>query len=181
MLDFPRLQIAVALAIVLAACLLLMNRGRWRTMLIAGLALALVAQLARIVPYTRLVAPEVMNADACDEAARIRLFVANVEYANRDSRDLLAMVAAIDPDVVLLTEPGAWWQAQLAPLARERAYTVLQPQEDTWGMLLYSGGKRCGRSDGRRPWPAEPKRYARKPGRPADETTTTWKWRSALG
>ena len=137
-LDFPRLQMAVALAVMLAACLVLVNRGRWRTMLTAGLAFALVAQLARIVPYTRLVAPEVANADSRGEATRIRLFIANVEYANRDSRNLLAMVATIDPDVVLLTEPGAWWQAQLAPLARERPYTVLQPQEDTWGMLLYS-------------------------------------------
>lgn len=129
---------AIALAMVLAACLVLLNRGRWRTLLLAGLAFALIAQLARIVPYTRVVAPEVANADSCGEAGRVRLFIANVEYANRNSRDLLAMIAAIDPDVVLLTEPGAWWQAQLAPLARERPYTVLQPQEDTWGMLLYS-------------------------------------------
>ncbi|MBA3639209.1 MAG: endonuclease/exonuclease/phosphatase family protein [Acidobacteria bacterium] len=69
-LDFPRLQIAVTLAVVLAACVVLVSRGRWRTMLVAGLAFALVAQLE--------------------------------------------------------------------PLARERPYTVLQPQEDTWGMLLYS-------------------------------------------
>lgn len=137
-LDFPRLQIAVALAVVLAASLLLIHRGRWRTTLIAGLALALVAQLARIIPYTKLVDPEVANADSCGEGARIRLFIANVKYANRDSRDLLAMLTALDPDVVLLTEPGAWWQEQLAPLARERPYTVFQPQEDTWGMLLYS-------------------------------------------
>ena len=129
--DFPRLQIAVALAVVLAACLVLVNRGRWRTMLVAGLAFALVAQLARIVPYTGLVGPEVASADSCGEGTRIRLFIANVEYANRASRDLLAMVAALDPDVVLLTEPGAWWRSQLAPLARERPYTVLQPQEDT--------------------------------------------------
>jgi endonuclease/exonuclease/phosphatase (EEP) superfamily protein YafD len=137
-LDFPRLQMAVALAMVLAACLVLVNRGRWRTILIAGLAFALIAQLARIVPYTRMVAPEVASADSCGGATRLRLFIANVEYANRDIRALLAMVAAIDPDVVLLTEPGAWWQAQLAPIARERPYAVHQPQEDTWGMLLYS-------------------------------------------
>jgi endonuclease/exonuclease/phosphatase (EEP) superfamily protein YafD len=137
-LDFPRLQVAVALAVMLAACLILLRRGRWRSMLIAGLAFALLAQLARIAPYTRLVAPEVASADSCGEATRVRLFIANVEYGNRDSHDLLAMVAAIDPDVVLLTEPGIWWQTQLAPLARERPYTVLQPQEDTWGMLLYS-------------------------------------------
>jgi endonuclease/exonuclease/phosphatase (EEP) superfamily protein YafD len=67
-----------------------------------------------------------------------RLQMAVASATNRDSHDLLAAVAAIDPDVVLLTEPGAWWQTQLAPLARERPYTVLQPQEDTWGMLLYS-------------------------------------------
>ena len=137
-LDFPRLQIAVALAIVLAACVVLVDRGRRRTILIAGLACALVAQLVRIVPYTRLVAPEVAAADRCGETSRVRLFTANVEYANRNSRDLLAMVAAIDPDIVLLTEPGAWWQAEVASLARERPYTVLRPQEDTWGMLLYS-------------------------------------------
>jgi endonuclease/exonuclease/phosphatase (EEP) superfamily protein YafD len=137
-LDFPRLQIAVASAVMLAACLVLVHRGRWRTILIAGLAFAVVAQLARIVPYTRLVEPEVASADSCAEETRIRLFIANVEYANRDSRRLLAMVAAIDPDVLLLTEPGAWWQAQLAPLARERPYTALQPQENGWGMLLYS-------------------------------------------
>ena len=82
-LDFPRLQIAVALAIVLAACVVLVNRGRWRTILIAGLACALVAQLARILPYTRLVAREVANADSCGEASRVRLFIANVAYANR--------------------------------------------------------------------------------------------------
>lgn len=136
--DFPRVQIAVTLAVVLGACLLLVNRGRWGNVLIASIALALVAQLTRISPYTRLVAPEVASADSCGVGTRIRLFIANVEYANRDSRNLLAMVAAIDPDVVLLTEPGAWWQAQVAPLARERPYTILQPQEDTWGMLLYS-------------------------------------------
>lgn len=78
------------------------------------------------------------SADSCGKGTRIRLFIANVDYANRDSRHLLAMVAALDPDLVLLTEPGAWWQAQLAPLARERPSTVLQPQEDTWGMLVYS-------------------------------------------
>lgn len=42
-LDFPRLQIAGAL-VVLGACVALVHRGRWRTVLIAGLALALVAQ-----------------------------------------------------------------------------------------------------------------------------------------
>jgi hypothetical protein len=71
---------AVALAMVLAACFVLVNHGRWHTMLIAGLAVALIAQLARLVPYTRLVAPEVAGADSCDEGTRIRLFVANAEY-----------------------------------------------------------------------------------------------------
>jgi endonuclease/exonuclease/phosphatase (EEP) superfamily protein YafD len=114
------------------------THGRTRTVLIAGMALALMAHGARFVPYTRLVEREVATADSCPEGTRIRLLFANVEHGNRSSRGLLAMVEAIDPDVVLLTEPGAWWQAQLAPLARERPYTVLRPQEDTWGMLLYS-------------------------------------------
>lgn len=137
-LDFPRLQMAVVLAVVLAACLWLVNRGRGRTILIIGLLAALVAQGARLVPYSALVEPEVAGSDSCSDGRRIRLFLANVKYTNRDSRELLEMVARIDPDVVLLTEPGAWWQAQLAPISSKLPYTVLQPQEDTWGMLLYS-------------------------------------------
>jgi hypothetical protein len=47
-LDFPRLRIAVASAVVLAACPLLIDRGRWRTLLVAGLAFALSAQLVDV-------------------------------------------------------------------------------------------------------------------------------------
>ena len=90
-LDFPRLQIAVASGVVLAACPLLIDRGRWRTLLLAGLAFALLAQLVRVAPYTTLVEPEVASADSCGDETGIRVFIANVEYANRDSRDLLAM------------------------------------------------------------------------------------------
>ena len=137
-LDFPRVQIGMALAIMLGACVLGIDRGRWRTGLLLGIGLALAAQLIRILPYTSVVAAEVGTGQNCGGDQRIRLLIANVEYENRNSRDLITAVKALNPDVVLLTEPGAWWHAQLVPLERDLPYVVRQPQEDTWGMLLYS-------------------------------------------
>lgn len=136
MFDFPRLQIAVVLAIVIAVSLVVVERGR--AVFVASLMAALVAQMALILPYTWLVRPEVASARNCADGASLRLLIANVHYVNQKSGDLLAMVATIDPDLVLLMETGAWWQGEVASLAQDRPYTVLQPQEDTWGMLLYS-------------------------------------------
>lgn len=137
-LDFPRHQIAFGLVLMLGASILLLHRGWRQGVLFVATAIALVAQLTLIVPYTRLVEPEVAMAQVCAEGTRIRLLIANVEYSNRDSRDLIAMLASVEPDVVLLAETGAWWEAQLAPLERSLPHVVRQPQEDSWGMLLYS-------------------------------------------
>jgi endonuclease/exonuclease/phosphatase (EEP) superfamily protein YafD len=70
--------------------------------------------------------------------ARVRILIANVRYENDDSAALRELVEQASPDVVLVTEPGRWWERELAPIERGLPHVIRQPQEDTWGMLLYS-------------------------------------------
>jgi endonuclease/exonuclease/phosphatase (EEP) superfamily protein YafD len=68
----------------------------------------------------------------------LRLFTANVLMENRDSGALLDLIRAQDPDVILLTEPDDWWIEQCRPLETTHRFTELHPQDNTYGMALYS-------------------------------------------
>jgi endonuclease/exonuclease/phosphatase (EEP) superfamily protein YafD len=42
------------------------------------------------------------------------------------------------PDIILLAEPDEWWEEQLRPIRLQYPHSVLVPQTNTYGMLLYS-------------------------------------------
>lgn len=48
------------------------------------------------------------------------------------------MIRNTNPDIVLLMETDAWWDGQLAGLARAYPHIVSQPQDNTYGMHLFS-------------------------------------------
>lgn len=136
--DFPRRQIAVLLVVAVGTTAVVDVR-RWRSrLLLAAMVVALIAQVWRILPYTPLAGVEVTSRDPCAPDTRVRLLVANVEYANQDARAVIELIREVDPDIVLLFEPGAWWAFELRALEQDLPYVVGQPQEDTWGLLLYS-------------------------------------------
>lgn len=137
--DFPRAQIAVAIVVLLV----LLGVGRaWRTegglLLMAALLLSLAYQALRILPYTPLHPVELAGRAACPADDRLRYFLANVLYSNREVARLLAAVQTERPDVVLLTETSPWWEAQVAPLARDLPHQVSIPQDNGYGMMLLS-------------------------------------------
>ena len=137
--DFPRLQIAtVGLALLILAVGL---RGRLRgadRALACCIAAAVVVQMWFIYPYTSLAHEEVRAAVHPSPGNTLRLFAANVLMSNRDSAALLALIRAQDPDVILLTEPDDRWIDECRSLEATHRFTVLQPQENTYGMALYS-------------------------------------------
>jgi endonuclease/exonuclease/phosphatase (EEP) superfamily protein YafD len=63
---------------------------------------------------------------------------ANVLMSNRNAAGLRRLIEENDPDLVFTAETDAWWQQALQPLETSHPYTVLQPQDNTYGMLLYS-------------------------------------------
>jgi endonuclease/exonuclease/phosphatase (EEP) superfamily protein YafD len=89
-------------------------------------------------PYTVLARPQVEQARSAGPDNTIALLFANVLMTNRDSQALLSIIREEEPDVILAVETDAWWQRELDVLAQRYRYTVQQPQDNTYGMLVYS-------------------------------------------
>lgn len=137
-LDFPRLQILAALAVVLAACLALQEGGLLSFALDAGLALSIGYQAYMMFPYTRLARKQVESSRFPGAASTVRLFFVNVLMSNRRSERLKAMIRAAAPDLVLAVEPDEWWRRELAYLRATHPYALEHPRGNTYGMVLYS-------------------------------------------
>ncbi len=137
--DFPRLQITVVSIIVFALTALLREDPTlWDQVFFVALALSAAYQCYRMFPYTRLASREVQDTRRRSPENTISLFVFNVLMDNRESQKLLAMIEQYDPDIVLAVETDERWKQELASLEQSHPYTVLRPQDNTYGMVLYS-------------------------------------------
>ena len=58
--------------------------------------------------------------------------------SNHNAAGLSRLIEENDPDLIFTAESDAWWQQSLQHLQTSHPYTVLQPQDNTYGMLLYS-------------------------------------------
>jgi endonuclease/exonuclease/phosphatase (EEP) superfamily protein YafD len=135
--DFPRLQIAYA------GLILLVLIAFWpgydvkaRFWLCGLLCLALAVQGWHIFPYTRLARKQVSDADAA--GPELRILLSNVLQENRDSQRLLELTDTIRPDVILLSEPDAWWTEQLEVLNQTYPHAISRAQDNGYGMILFS-------------------------------------------
>jgi endonuclease/exonuclease/phosphatase (EEP) superfamily protein YafD len=139
--DFPRIQIAALIGLTLAGYVVLRLCGRLRPLeyaLAAVVGLALVWQLISIAPYTAFYPKEMSDSRAEDDSNRISLLIYNVLSDNREVEALRDLIRETNPDVILLSEPTQWWLEQLVGLEDDYPYTLFQPQENQYGMLLYS-------------------------------------------
>ncbi len=110
----------------------------WEYAFAAVVGLSLVWQLMSIVPYTALYPTEMSDSRAEDDSNRISLLIYNVLHDNREAAALRDLIRDTDPDVVLLSETTQWWLEQLDGLEDDYPYTLFQPQENNYGLLLYS-------------------------------------------
>lgn len=150
--DFPRVQLVVIMVVVLLAQVALgvlayrQNSGPApslaslisRAIIPALLLVALLWQCSRILPYTPLASVQMERSRESAPQDSLRLLIFNVRYDSRESLALLRLIDEARPDVVLLAEPTQWWKDQLESLEDEYPHTILQPQENHYGMLLYS-------------------------------------------
>ena len=139
MCDFPRLQITFLGALALAAFVGSWNGpGAWHLAFAGLLAAALGYQAFMMFPYTFLARRQVEDASHAREDNCIAIVFANVLISNRDPARLLALLDEEQPDLILTVENDAWWQGQLDVLGRTYPYAVRQPQDNSYGMALYS-------------------------------------------
>jgi endonuclease/exonuclease/phosphatase (EEP) superfamily protein YafD len=138
--DFPRLQLAVLGGLVAAGYLLyLPPASAWLNALGLILVLSCVGWQAReIVRYTPLVKKQAAGADSGKPGSTVRLLMTNVLMSNQHAERLLQVIREADPDVILAVETNRRWEEQLRALERTHPYTLKEPRENTYGMLLYS-------------------------------------------
>ena len=141
--DFPRVQIAAAAALcgMLYGAFYFRGRG-WEWAFLATAATTVAWQCYKIRPYTRLGSIRVKRATPAalerHGDAVLKLLISNVLMENREHGRFLDLVRRHDPDVVLALETDAAWARSLEVLARSHPHTVLRPQENYYGMMLFS-------------------------------------------
>lgn len=136
--DFPRAQIALAIAAVFIGLVVTGARDALGYGLLAALVAAGLYQAWMMWPYLPWARQQVQRSRSADPASSLRLLTANVLMTSRGAPRLLRIVREVDPDVILAVEADDWWHSQLADLERTHPHTVLRPQGNTYGMLLYS-------------------------------------------
>lgn len=136
--DFPRIQLLV---IGLLLALLARFSGlpvSWRNGLISGNLVCALYQAMWVYPYTFLARKQVKDARVGDTGQRIKVLVSNVLTPNCHAEKLIALVNREQPDIVVAVETDLWWQKQLAGLETDYPWVVRCPQDNLYGMHVYS-------------------------------------------
>lgn len=135
--DFPRLQFAIILAIAVAT--LIATRSKLLPVW-AGLGLLAIGfQLFQVYPYSPLAAQQAISAKTCMPGQQLRLLSLNVFQDNKDYAATIALVEQDKPDVFLAMENDEGWTNALnTALGDAYPYRETIPQDNTYGMALYS-------------------------------------------
>ena len=141
-LDYPRLEVLVAMAVVLALLIFLPRRDRWSLYCAAVLAAAIAWDAVLLAPYiaplvTPWPSPEVAS-ETCPAGERLRILTVNVQMTNQHDHRLFDIVLQADPDIAWFQETDAWWEGELAPLSVRMPHGVAQAQENYFGVHLFS-------------------------------------------
>lgn len=137
--DFPRLQICFL--IILAMSFAYFNysfKPVWQFVLMILLGLSLIYQAIKIYPYTILAARQVKKYKGGDPETRFSVLISNVYAPNTHYEKLIARVRREQPDLLLTLESDKKWEHGLSELEEDYPYTVKVPQDNLYGMHLYS-------------------------------------------
>jgi endonuclease/exonuclease/phosphatase (EEP) superfamily protein YafD len=138
-LDFPRLQLCIASFVLIILQLVLLDLSKpfiWGLLLFA--TGCLVQHVRLIFPYTPIYPVEVKSANSRRHKCMIRILTANVLMPNRNADTLIKLIRENDPDVLVTLESDMWWQSQLDSLELDYPYTIKCPQDNLYGMHVYS-------------------------------------------
>ena len=135
--DFPRLQMAILLAAALAVLVAVKSKRLYVWSGIAAAALAF--QIYQLFPYSPFAAKQAVDAPDCPAVDRLHIVSLNVYQDNRDFDAAIAYLRSTDADIILAMENDqAWTDALSAALDEDYPYSVKIPQDNTYGMALWS-------------------------------------------
>lgn len=137
--DFPRLQISILISIIIFAAIIVFDFSKViHFIAVALLLVSLIYQVEKIYPYTWFAKKEVMKFEDGDPTDNISILVSNVLTPNEDYHKLLEIVNRRQPDILLTLESDEKWEEALKGLEEEYKYCIKVPQDNLYGMHLYS-------------------------------------------
>jgi endonuclease/exonuclease/phosphatase (EEP) superfamily protein YafD len=137
--EYPRYQKLVCCAVMLVVWVGTNSFEKDLTKIIALVLFACVAYLLyKVWPYTLWSGKEMKTIAGNDPSCQLKMFTANVYQYNTNYTAFLAQVKKADPDIIFLLETDNKWKAAMEALTKTHPYTLLQPQENTYGLLFYS-------------------------------------------
>ncbi|MDN6280418.1 MAG: endonuclease/exonuclease/phosphatase family protein [Psychroflexus sp.] len=136
--DFPRVQFLTFGLVLIVINILFFNTSI--VGLISFLALIFVTayQLKKVMRYTKLRKVEVKKIKGETDMPSVKIMVSNVLTPNRSAQKLIDHVQRHQPDILLCVETDAWWEEQLSVLEESYPTQVKIPQDNLYGMHLYS-------------------------------------------
>ncbi len=138
-LEYPRLQKLALVLITLAAWAWYWPpAATWKQIVIGTLVLSLFYLLYKIWPYTMFAKKEMVRVNSTNKDDEITIFAANVLQHNTQFDRLLQQLKAADPDIIYLLETNKAWCEAMKELEKDYPYSILEPLENTYGLLLYS-------------------------------------------
>ncbi len=140
MLDFPRIQLFIVSLVCLLTLLIINRKWKWYdTLFIFALLGGLVINSIFLINYTIVVPVEVpWTNDSKSSAEPFGILLANVKMTNRNIKPLIELIEQKKPDLILTMEVDDWWNKKLKVLEKDYPYSQHNPNEVTYGLVLYS-------------------------------------------
>lgn len=136
--DFPRVFTLLLAGLNAVAFGVFFHKAWWHWTLLAGLAFVIARQVYLIYPYTPLAKKVVQQSSGPWGDHCLRLVISNVLMENTQHGLWLGVIRDADPDVLVVVEADAKWDAAMHVLAADYPHCVRQPQENYYGMVVYS-------------------------------------------
>ncbi len=137
--EYPRLQKLLVMVGCIAGWLLLLEEMEYHHYVILFLLIGFsIYYVAHIFPYTSFWPKEIKRCPPTSKKAGLKVFAANVLQDNRDYHRMLQQIKRTDPDIVFLLETDEGWAEAMQVLEEAYSYTLLEPLDNTYGLLFYS-------------------------------------------
>lgn len=137
--DFPRLQISTLILFVIIYCAVIFNFSSfWEYAIILLLIFSFLYQSVKIFPYTFFAKKQVKRFKGKDDPNEISILVSNVLTPNNNYGKLIKLIVQENPELVLTLESDKKWEKELEVIENQYPHTVKIPQDNLYGMHLYS-------------------------------------------
>jgi endonuclease/exonuclease/phosphatase (EEP) superfamily protein YafD len=138
-LEYPRFQKFVINLLILCGWGIYYHLHHVINYYAAGLvAINLIYLAVKIYSYSIFAPKAVQTLTSSNQGRDLKILSANIYQDNRQYQRLLDQIRETNPDVILLLETDAAWEAGVSELEKTYPYTLKAPKSNTYGLLFYS-------------------------------------------